>query len=185
MTTTFLTIGLVCIIGAIVGGGLKAFQIEIPALHSSRRQAILAALGCLLVIASFALWQSGKPEPIRPEVELLDTKNNDGVLNGPRQPAEFEIDKPFYVISIWDYHWNSGQGTTPGNIELQRSDGEVFGPWEVTAADEEQKINWTCQPNTRIPAGKYTVIDSDPASWSWNERTAQRGMTKVKGRPAQ
>jgi hypothetical protein len=182
MSTTLLSIGLACMIAAIVGGGLKAFQMKIPTLQSLRRQGILAAFGFLLVIGAYAVQQSGKPEPVRSETELLDTKNNEAVLNGPPKPTEFEIHEPFYVTSIWDYHWNEGQGTTPGNISFRRSDGQVFGPWEVTAADVEGKINWECKPNTRIPPGKYTVVDSEPESWSWNSRTGGMGMTKVKGR---
>ena len=49
METTLTTAGIACIIAAIVGGGLKAFAIEIPALHSGRRQAALGAFGVLLV----------------------------------------------------------------------------------------------------------------------------------------
>jgi hypothetical protein len=183
MSATLLSIGLACIIAAIVGGGLKAFQIEIPALQSLTRQGILAGFGCVLLVVAYEVQQSGKPDPALPEVELLDTKNNDGVLNGPPQPTSFQVDKPYLVTGIWDYHWNGGRGTTPGNIRLLRSDGKVFGPWEVTAADTDGKINWICKPNTRIPVGKYTLIDSEDSSWSWNEATGRMGMTKVLGRP--
>jgi hypothetical protein len=41
MTTTLLTAGLVCLIAAIIGGGLKAFGIEMPILQSARRQVVL------------------------------------------------------------------------------------------------------------------------------------------------
>ncbi len=52
MTTTILTTGLACLIAAIVGGGLKAFGIEIPVLRSGKRQLTLGAFGLILVLVS-------------------------------------------------------------------------------------------------------------------------------------
>lgn len=49
MGPTLLIIGLVCIIASIIGGGLKAFGIEIPVLQSLKRQVILAVFGCILI----------------------------------------------------------------------------------------------------------------------------------------
>lgn len=51
MEGTLLGAGVACVIGAIVGGGLKAFGIELPVLKSVARQAMLAALGACLVLA--------------------------------------------------------------------------------------------------------------------------------------
>ena len=45
MQVTLLTAGLVCVIGAILGGGLKAFEIEMPGLDSIRRQVLLGSVG--------------------------------------------------------------------------------------------------------------------------------------------
>jgi hypothetical protein len=54
MYTTLLTIGLACVICAIVGGGLKAAEIEFPILQSTRRQIILACFGLLLSAIAIA-----------------------------------------------------------------------------------------------------------------------------------
>jgi len=43
--TTFLTVGIACLIAAIVGGGLKAFEFQLPVLNSLRRQLMLGVLG--------------------------------------------------------------------------------------------------------------------------------------------
>ena len=51
MNTTLLLTGLACVIAAAIGGGLKAFGIEIPVLQSIKRQLILAALGIALIVA--------------------------------------------------------------------------------------------------------------------------------------
>ena len=50
METTFTTAGVACIIAAVVGGGLKAFAIEIPLIQSRVRQLALAGLGVLLIV---------------------------------------------------------------------------------------------------------------------------------------
>jgi TolA-binding protein len=61
MQTTLLSAGLACIIAAIIGGGSKAFSIEIPLINSLRRQVLLGALGLILIItASFV---SSEPAP--------------------------------------------------------------------------------------------------------------------------
>jgi hypothetical protein len=55
MEATLITAGIACIIAAIVGGGLKAFAIEIRVLDSVRRQAALGAFGVLLLGAGLRL----------------------------------------------------------------------------------------------------------------------------------
>jgi hypothetical protein len=80
METTLTTAGIACIIAAIVGGGLKAFAIEIRVLDSVRRQAALGAFGVLLIAAGLG-WNrisapagrsssgqspSGQPAPAQP-----------------------------------------------------------------------------------------------------------------------
>jgi predicted membrane metal-binding protein len=61
MGTTLLTTGMVCVIAAIVGGGLTAVGIKFPPLKSLKRQLILAAFG--VVLASAGLWISSRSIP--------------------------------------------------------------------------------------------------------------------------
>lgn len=49
MNSVLLGTGLACIIAAVVGGGLRGFGLEIPALQSIKRQLLLAVLGVLPV----------------------------------------------------------------------------------------------------------------------------------------
>lgn len=49
MHQTILVSGIACLIAAIVGGGLKAFQIEIPVVNSPVRQTILGAVGLAMI----------------------------------------------------------------------------------------------------------------------------------------
>lgn len=53
MNNTLLTIGIGCIIAAIIGGGLKAFGMEIPLISSVKRQFLLCCVGVLVVFLSF------------------------------------------------------------------------------------------------------------------------------------
>lgn len=53
METTLLTTGVACLIAAIIGGGLKAFGIEIPLLKSISRQVALGVFGAILLALSF------------------------------------------------------------------------------------------------------------------------------------
>ena len=65
MKNTLLILGIVCIIAAIVGGGLSAFGIVIPLLNSIRRQLLLATFG--LVLLAVALFFPSPP-PVRPNL---------------------------------------------------------------------------------------------------------------------
>lgn len=47
-----LTAGVACLIGALVGGGLKAFGIELPVIQSRVRQAGLAVVGLILIVVA-------------------------------------------------------------------------------------------------------------------------------------
>ena len=78
MHTTLLTTGLVCMIAAIIGGGLKAFGIEVPAFQSTRRQVVLGLFGLVLFSVGFSpspptpptpqpVTQGGAPMPAAPQ----------------------------------------------------------------------------------------------------------------------
>ena len=182
-------IGSVCILAAIVGGGLKAFGIELPALQSWGRQGILAIFGLVLMVAA-----NYNPSSAQ-EVVLFDDITNNGpeFSFDPHKPAEFSVPRPYYITSIWNYHWRYANEITSGNIGLRRDDGKVFGPWEVSEASyqegvisvgEEVIIIWEVKPNTEISAGTHTIIDSGNRKWLLNEESKYRGMSKIKGRPA-
>lgn len=53
MEATLLTVGLVCLVAAVVGGGLKILGNEVPALQSVRRQVILGGVGVALIAGAF------------------------------------------------------------------------------------------------------------------------------------
>jgi hypothetical protein len=66
MSNTLLGLGIVALIAAIVGGGLKAFGFEFPAVNSARRQISLGALGIVLILA--AEWSAIEPFVFSPVI---------------------------------------------------------------------------------------------------------------------
>jgi hypothetical protein len=69
MITTLITVGIACLLASIIGGGFKGLGIEIPVLHSRKRQILLAVAGAVL-LGSAAVKQY-YPEPIDANKELM------------------------------------------------------------------------------------------------------------------
>jgi hypothetical protein len=89
------------------------------------------------------------------------------------------------ITYIDTYHWNYGQGTeSGGSISLQDGNGETFGPWQVEAQSGSGVANvwWIARPNEVVPAGNYIIIDSQPETWSRNEKSPC-GFVKIEGYP--
>ncbi|MGZ8200512.1 MAG: hypothetical protein ACXWUC_06955, partial [Methylosarcina sp.] len=55
MENTLFGVGVGCIIAAIIGGGLKAFGMEIPLFNSIKRQVLLGLFGLILITSPFVL----------------------------------------------------------------------------------------------------------------------------------
>ncbi|MGA9567024.1 MAG: hypothetical protein WBS19_15995 [Candidatus Korobacteraceae bacterium] len=53
MQKTLLSAGVVCLMGAVLGGGLKALGFELPLLSSVGRQVLLGGLGVVLLVLAF------------------------------------------------------------------------------------------------------------------------------------
>ena len=121
------------------------------------------------------------------EVVLFNNGNIYGVSNGPAQPTTFTLRQAHIITSIQNYHWNNGRGATAGTISLRGADGTIYGPWNVITSPGQggaPNAYWNCAPNVTLPAGVYTVIDSNPATWSYNGQSGGRGFTLIKGIPA-
>ena len=128
--------------------------------------------------------QTGQPldEPVR----VADTTNIMAVYNGPTEPTIFSFNSPHLVTEIHDYHWNDAQGATPGTIGLQDQNGKMYGPWQAVGTPGQGGVpnaNWYVYPNIIIPAGTYTIIDSDPSTWSQNGDSGGKGMSYVMATP--
>lgn len=131
-----------------------------------------------------------KEAEIDPEavVPIWDNHNIAGVDNGGTAPT-FKLDRPIVLTYLETYHYNSGQGTAKtGRIGLKAADGTVYGPWDTEGAPGQGDVPnayWIAKPNVELPAGSYTVIDPDPATWSQNAGSKGEGMVRVNGIPAE
>lgn len=106
--------------------------------------------------------------------------NDYKVFNGAGVPSRFMIRWYHRISRIVTYHWNDGKGVEPGWIALRADDGTMFGPWKAAGQEGSGGVPnayWVVTPDVAIPGGIYTVIDSDPLTWSQNEATEGRGMT--------
>ncbi|NTV95287.1 MAG: discoidin domain-containing protein, partial [Thiobacillus sp.] len=118
---------------------------------------------------------------------LFEVGNIGGVGNGPSQATRFTLATPNYITLIRDYHWNSARGASPGTIAVRDGNGRTWGPWAASGSPGQGGIPnayWTAHPNVVLPAGTYTVVDSDPASWSHNGESGGRGFVRVEGYPS-
>lgn len=118
--------------------------------------------------------------------ELFSNFNIASVGNGPKVPTTFRLASPHQLGSLLSYHWNSKQGKAPGTLALRHESGRTFGPWQASGRPGQGGVrdaNWVVEPGVELPAGEYTVVDSDPASWSWNEGSGGRGFVQVHGTP--
>lgn len=123
-----------------------------------------------------------------PEGEpVLEIGNPKAVQNGGTSPT-WQTDGPMTVNEIHTYHWNDGQGQTPGTIGLESSDGSTYGPWETSGLPGQGGVpnaTWVAKPGVVLPEGSYKVIDSDPGSWSQNADSEGLGFTWIYASPAQ
>jgi len=108
------------------------------------------------------------------------------VKNSPTKDTTFTIDGAYLITFIATYHWNYGHGALPGGkgISLKGSDGKVYGPWPVTTSPGSGGVpnaGWECHPGIVLPAGTYTVLDPDPATWSQNDGSGNSGFVRVAG----
>ena len=118
------------------------------------------------------------------EEKLFDNGNIAAVQNAPTKETVFTLDKTRHITKITDYHWNSAKGSTPGTIGLKDASGKTYGPWQTTGTDGQGGVvnaYWHAVPDIDLPAGTYTIMDSEPASWAQNSGSQGIGMTLVWG----
>lgn len=139
-----------------------------------------SGLGLLLSLVLFAC-----AVPASAQVrDLYNNSNIEGVNNGPTRSPQFSLNAPARITQIVTYHWNFGQGARPGAISLRNSNGQVFGPFAAGGTSGQggaPNVNWVANVNVTIPAGSYTVLDSDTNTWSNNARSGFRGFAIVRG----
>jgi hypothetical protein len=76
MFQALVIIGVVCVIGAVVGGGLKLrsekTDVDVPVLKSIHRQVLLGVVGLAIIGLGFALKQPSPKEQAEDAIEALE-----------------------------------------------------------------------------------------------------------------
>lgn len=116
------------------------------------------------------------------EAPIFDNQNILAVQNGGTSPI-FKVATASVITKIQTYHWNdaAGNGST-GKISLKAADGKTYGPWDTVGLEGQGGVPnayWAATPNVTVPAGSYTVIDSDPSTWSQNADSGGVGFAVV------
>ena len=127
------------------------------------------------------LRQSAPPEA--EQQEEFHTYNVNPVINGPKNPTKWTTREPAVITYINTYHWNNGRGAAPGKISLKHEDGTVYGPWQAMGSDGAGNVKnaiWFVEPRAIVKPGTYTVVDSDPETWSHNAASKQCGFAHVR-----
>jgi hypothetical protein len=122
------------------------------------------------------------------EEEILFELASDAAVNdGPVSPTNFSLDRPSIITRIQTLHWNHGQGQKPGTIGLMDAAGREYGPWQASGmagVGGVPNVYWVAVTNyLELPSGRYTVVDSSPASWSYNRETRGEGIVWIYGQP--
>jgi hypothetical protein len=127
--------------------------------------------------------------------ETFELYHNDNILevqNGGVSPTFSTDGRTVCLVRLVTYHWNGSAGQAPGKIGLlfnKRQVGFVDG-WPATGsagqAPNTQNASWTAVPDPQVIVlnGTYTVVDSDPATWSQNTASNGFGFVHVFVRPA-
>jgi hypothetical protein len=123
--------------------------------------------------------------PSATSTSMVYTNSNiSGVSNKPTAPTVFTTTECNYVTRIATYHWNDGAGKTPGTVTLSRGGANVFAPLQAAGTPGQGGVkdaNWNVYPGMVLAAGTYTVVDSDPDTWSQNSESGGSGMVWVEG----
>ena len=99
--------GFVCVVGAVVGGGFKAFDIELPVVDSVHRQVLLAGVGLVLVAASFVV-----------RFASTDDKSEDDRDDGPPAVPLEGAQRTELIDRIWRQRIANGLDRSLGHVAL-------------------------------------------------------------------
>ena len=109
-----------------------------------------------------------------PILNLYNSFNQDATLSNPTSDPVFQLSKRTLITSIYNYHYNSGSGATPGTIGLKQIitgvSTNVIGQWPAvgfTAYGGVVNGSWYAYPNIILAPGTYLVTDSSHATWSY------------------
>ncbi len=143
---------------------------------------IVPVSGCTICLRTPTPTPLPSPTVVPAEEQVWDNGNVYAITGAAQNPTTVTFSTPVTVSYIHTYHWNSGRGVTPGTIGLKAGDGTMYGPWQATGADGQGGVKnayWVVRPDVRLSAGTYTIVDSDPSTFSTNSAAGDKGMAHI------
>ncbi len=133
-----------------------------------------------------AIFDASPPPDLAPPPQcnvIFDNMNIGGVAGGATSPT-FDLADGYVLCELFTYHWNNETGMPAGTIGLKNvTTGATYGPYPAMGSSGQggkPNTNWDVQLDPPVPlaAGEYQVIDSDPASWSWDD-PGMHGFSRI------
>lgn len=137
MNTVLLTAGVVCLIAAVLGGGLKAFNFDVPVISSLRRQALLFVIGAVFVGMAWVLRDRSGPGSDDGAAAYRQV----AVATCARIVKIRTADPPFGMIDI-----------TPGGVRVHKASLVREVTKRQTAIQAELETLWGHDPPKQLSA---------------------------------
>ncbi len=146
---------------------------------------LLATLLTLALLAGLVPCGPARAASVEDYTPVYSNFNGNRVMNGIEYYPAFAVDgDDLLVQSVTTYHWNNGQGGTPGTISIYNYNDELIGTWNAIGRDGAG-IYFDAFPNVVLKAGtSYYIVDSDQATWSSNEASRNTGFFELRGMDA-
>lgn len=128
---------------------------------------------------------SNQPLPPVDGSLVFNNWNKAMVYNGASAKTYFYLAQQTTITRVMNYHWNSGNGNSPGTVGIKYSNGNQAGSWQAigtSGTGGAQNVNWVVSPNVTLEPGLYEITDSQPATWSQNNGSFGCGFTMIWGR---
>lgn len=124
-------------------------------------------------------------QPLSPPNDpiIVYNGNTGGVQSGPTHATAFGIKSPHLITYVSVYHYVNN-GKPPGTIALRGEDGNTYGPWQAEGFAGQGNVPnayWVVRPNIVLNSGIYSIIDSDPSTWSYNTESKGSGFFEIRG----
>jgi hypothetical protein len=128
-----------------------------------------------LVGAVLALLGTGAANAVTPTI-IYDSYNRDAVSNYPNTSdlPVLTLSTAWEITGIEDYHWNSGIGQDPAQVNGRISiydvgSGVLIGTWTASAVPKGvANTYWSISPDIVLQPGAYRISDSNPVTWSYS-----------------
>ncbi len=118
------------------------------------------------------------------DYEILWTNFNTAAVNNDSPGyLEMNVNDEVRLESVTTYHWNNGQGETPGQIRICEGN-KVIGTWEASGrpGSGAENVLWDIFPDIILEAGHtYQFLDSSPETWSNNPGSDNEGFMELRG----